>query len=406
MSNLNSTISANRTHIGFFGLRNAGKSSVVNAITNQSMSLVSNIKGTTTDPVKKSMEILPIGPVVIVDTPGMDDEGTLGELRIKRTLEVLKTMDMAVLVVDANVGLQKIDLDLIDMFKENKLPYFIVFNKCDLIEEKKEQLAALEMQKKIESEKIDITLPGRKPELGNAHPLNLVRQELEDLFIGLGYQVIEGDDIVDDEYCFERANIPKDHPARDMQDSLYIDPNRLLRTHTTAIQMVVLEESAPNLPIKVVCPGKVYRRDDDDATHSHQFMQMEGLVIGEKVTLADLKGTLEFMAKKLFGQDRQIRFRPSYFPFTEPSVEVDVSCHICNGKGCPTCKGTGWIEILGAGEVHPNVLKMAGYDPEKCSGFAFGVGIERVAMLKYGIDDIRHFYTNDKRFNSTFKRYE
>jgi phenylalanyl-tRNA synthetase alpha subunit len=217
---------------------------------------------------------------------------------------------------------------------------------------------------------------------------------------------IEGDDIVDDEYCFERANIPKDHPARDMQDSLYIDPNRLLRTHTTAIQMVVLEESAPNLPIKVVCPGKVYRRDDDDATHSHQFMQMEGLVIGEKVTLADLKGTLEFMARKLFGQDRQIRFRPSYFPFTEPSVEVDVSCHICNGKGCPTCKGTGWIEILGAGEVHPNVLKMAGYDPEKCSGFAFGVGIERVAMLKYGIDDIRHFYTNDKRFNSTFKRYE
>ena len=406
MSNLNSTISANRTHIGFFGLRNAGKSSVVNAITNQSMSLVSNIKGTTTDPVKKSMEILPIGPVVIVDTPGMDDEGTLGELRIKRTLEVLKTIDMAVLVVDANVGLQKIDLDLINMFKENKLPYFIVFNKCDLIEEKKEQLAALEMQKKIESEKIDITLPGRKPELGNAHPLNLVRQELEDLFIGLGYQVIEGDDIVDDEYCFERANIPKDHPARDMQDSLYIDPNRLLRTHTTAIQMVVLEESAPNLPIKVVCPGKVYRRDDDDATHSHQFMQMEGLVIGEKVTLADLKGTLEFMAKKLFGQDRQIRFRPSYFPFTEPSVEVDVSCHICNGKGCPTCKGTGWIEILGAGEVHPNVLKMAGYDPEKCSGFAFGVGIERVAMLKYGIDDIRHFYTNDKRFNSTFKRYE
>ena len=406
MSNLNSTISANRTHIGFFGLRNAGKSSVVNAITNQSMSLVSNIKGTTTDPVKKSMEILPIGPVVIVDTPGMDDEGALGELRIKRTLEVLKTMDMAVLVVDANVGLQKLDLDLIDMFKENKLPYFIVFNKCDLIEEKKEQLAALEMQKKIESEKIDITLPGRKPELGNAHPLNLVRQELEDLFIGLGYQVIEGDDIVDDEYCFERANIPKDHPARDMQDSLYIDPNRLLRTHTTAIQMVVLEESAPNLPIKVVCPGKVYRRDDDDATHSHQFMQMEGLVIGEKVTLADLKGTLEFMARKLFGQDRQIRFRPSYFPFTEPSVEVDVSCHICNGKGCPTCKGTGWIEILGAGEVHPNVLKMAGYDPEKCSGFAFGVGVERVAMLKYGIDDIRHFYTNDKRFNSTFKRYE
>lgn len=274
------------------------------------------------------------------------------------------------------------------------------------IEDKKAELAQKEMEEKIQNEKIDITLPGRAMALGNAHPLNLVKQELEDLFIGLGYQVIEGNDIVDDLYCFERANIPKGHPARDMQDSLYIDQNRLLGTHTTAIQMVVLEESAPNLPIKVVCPGKVYRRDDDDATHSHQFMQMEGLVIAEKVTLSDLKGTLEFLAKKMFGQDRQIRFRPSYFPFTEPSVEVDVTCHICNGKGCPTCKGTGWIEILGAGEVHPNVLKMAGYDPDKCSGFAFGVGIERVAMLKYGIDDIRHFYTNDKRFNDTFKRFD
>ena len=267
-------------------------------------------------------------------------------------------------------------------------------------------MAKKELQEKIEREKIDITLPGRKPVIANLHPLNLVCQELEDLFIGLGYQVIEGDDIVSDEYCFERANIPKDHPARDMQDSLYIDPNWLLRTHTTAIQMEVLEQSAPHLPIKVVCPGKVYRRDDDDATHSHQFMQMEGLVIGEHVTLSDLKGTLEFMARKLFGQDRQIRFRPSFFPFTEPSVEVDVSCHICNGKGCPTCKGTGWIEILGAGEVHPNVLKMAGYDPDKCSGFAFGVGIERVAMLKYGIDDIRHFYTNDMRFLEPFKRFD
>lgn len=274
------------------------------------------------------------------------------------------------------------------------------------IEQKREELAKKEMEEKIEQEKIDITLPGRKPVVGNLHPLNRIVQELEDLFIGLGYQVIEGDDVVSDEYCFERANIPKDHPARDMQDSLYIDPTWLLRTHTTAIQMKVLEDEAPNLPIKVICPGKVYRRDDDDATHSHQFMQMEGLVIGEKVTLSDLKGTLEFMARKLFGQDRQIRFRPSFFPFTEPSVEVDVTCHICNGKGCPTCKGTGWIEILGAGEVHPNVLKMAGYDPDKCCGFAFGVGIERVAMLKYGIDDIRHFYTDDLRFLEAFKRYE
>ncbi|MGI6510956.1 MAG: phenylalanine--tRNA ligase subunit alpha [Catenisphaera adipataccumulans] len=274
------------------------------------------------------------------------------------------------------------------------------------IEEKREELAEAEMNMRIEREKIDITLPGRRQTAGNLHPLHIVTQELEDLFIGLGYQVIEGNDIVDDEYCFERANIPKDHPARAMQDSLYIDENNLLRTHTTAIQMKVLEQAAPNLPIKVVCPGKVYRRDDDDATHSHQFMQMEGLVVDRHITLADLKGTLEFLARKMFGQDRQIRFRPSYFPFTEPSVEVDVTCHICNGKGCPTCKGTGWIEILGAGEVHPNVLRMAGYDPEKCSGFAFGVGIERIAMLKYGVDDIRHFYTNDKRFEETFKRFE
>jgi phenylalanyl-tRNA synthetase alpha chain len=273
------------------------------------------------------------------------------------------------------------------------------------VEARKEVLEAAELEKKLASETLDISLPGRKPAAANLHPLTLVTQELEDLFIGLGYQVIEGDDIVDDLYCFERANMPADHPARDMQDSLYINPERLLRTHTTAIQMKVLEQSAPQ-EIKVVCPGKVYRRDDDDATHSHQFMQMEGLVIGPNVTLADLKGTLEFLARKMFGQERQIRFRPSYFPFTEPSVEVDVSCHICGGKGCPTCKGTGWIEILGAGEVHPNVLKMAGYDPDKMQGFAFGVGIERVAMLKYGIDDIRHFYTNDRRFLQPFVRFE
>ncbi len=273
------------------------------------------------------------------------------------------------------------------------------------LEERKESLEAAELEGKITSEEIDVTLPGRRPAAGSLHPLTLVQQELEDLFVGLGYQVIEGPEVVEDMYCFERANIPRDHPARDMQDSLYIDPEHLLRTHTTAIQMKVLEEQAPN-DIKVICPGKVYRRDDDDATHSHQFTQMEGLVIGEHITLADLKGTLEFLARKMFGQDREIRFRPSYFPFTEPSVEVDVTCHVCGGKGCPTCKQTGWIEILGAGEVHPHVLEMAGYDPKKAQGFAFGVGIERVAMLKYGIDDIRHFYTNDRRFAKLFERFE
>ena len=319
--------------------------------------------------------------------------------------------DLRVFYLGKKGPVQALMKDMKNLSKEEKPAFGKKVNELKqqvsaYIDERKEELAQLEMQMKIEKEKIDITLPGRRMESGTIHPLNLVQQELEDLFIGLGYQVIEGKEIVTDEYCFERANIPKDHPARDMQDSLYVNENELLRTHTTAIQMEVLEQQAPNLPIKVVCPGKVYRRDDDDATHSHQFTQMEGLVVGNRVPLSDLKGTLEFLARKMFGQDRQIRFRPSYFPFTEPSVEVDVSCHICNGKGCPTCKGTGWIEILGAGEVHPNVLRMAGYDPDTCCGFAFGVGIERIAMLKYGIDDIRHFYTNDKRFNKTFKRFE
>ena len=279
---------------------------------------------------------------------------------------------------------------------------------ANAIEERKAVLEVLEMDKKIGEEKIDITLSGQKPKLGNAHPLMIIQQEMEDLFIGLGYTVEEGPEVEMDLYNFERANIPKDHPARDMQDTFYINAEELLRTHTTAIQTRQLEKFAQEGKelIKVICPGKVYRRDDDDATHSHQFMQCEGLVVGEHITLSDLKGTLQFLAQKMFGEERVIRFRPSYFQFTEPSVEVDVSCHVCGGKGCPVCKGTGWIEILGAGMVHPNVLSMAGYDADKLSGFAFGIGIERVAMLKYGITDIRNFYTNDIRFLKTFNRFE
>ena len=258
----------------------------------------------------------------------------------------------------------------------------------------------------LEKDKIDLTLPSTKLKVGTLHPLTLVQKEIEEHFIGMGYLVKEGPEVERDYYNFERANIPQDHPARDMQDTFYINIDWLLRTHTTSIQTRVLEEYNGKIPVKVICPGKVYRKDDDDATHSHQFVQMEGLVVGEKVSLADLKGTLELLAKRMFGESRVIRFRPSYFQFTEPSVEVDVSCHICNGKGCPTCKGTGWIEILGAGMVHPNVLRMAGFDAEKVSGFAFGLGVERVALLKYGIDDIRHLYTNDLRFLSTFNRFE
>lgn len=276
----------------------------------------------------------------------------------------------------------------------------------EALEAKQQQLEVLATAAKLEKEKIDITLPADHLRIGTTHPLMLIQQEIEDLFLGMGYKIAEGPEVEQDYYNFELANIPKDHPARDMQDTFYIDPNTLLRTHTTAMQMRELEKAHGETPIKLICPGKVYRRDDDDATHSHQFMQCEGLVVGENVTLADLKGTLEFLANKMFGEGRQIRFRPSYFPFTEPSVEVDVSCPFCNGKGCSVCKGSGWIEILGAGMVHPHVLEMNGFDPEKCSGFAFGVGLERVAMLKYGINDIRNFYINDVRFLKMFDRFD
>ncbi len=271
---------------------------------------------------------------------------------------------------------------------------------------KQQELEVLATAAKLEKEKIDITLSGDTLRIGTRHPLIMIQQEIEDLFLGMGYKIAEGPEVEQDHYNFELANIPQDHPARDMQDTFYIDPNTLLRTHTTAMQMRELEKSEGKTPIKLICPGKVYRRDDDDATHSHQFMQCECLVVGENVTLTDLKGTLEFMANKLFGEGRKIRFRPSYFPFTEPSVEVDVSCPFCNGKGCSVCKGSGWIEILGAGMVHPHVFEMNGFDSKTTSGFAFGVGLERVAMLKYGINDIRNFYTNDVRFLKTFDRFD
>ena len=271
---------------------------------------------------------------------------------------------------------------------------------------KEEALQEAAFDAQLQTGKIDLSLPSAMPLVGTLHPLTIVQTEIEQFFMGMGYLVKEGPEVELDYYNFERANIPQDHPARDMQDTFYINAEWLLRTHTTAIQTRTLEAYKGEIPVKVICPGKVFRKDDDDATHSHQFVQIEGLVVGDKISLADLKGTLELLARHLFGESRVIRFRPSYFQFTEPSVEVDVSCHICNGKGCPTCKQSGWIEILGAGMVHPNVLRMAGFDPEKVSGFAFGLGVERVALLKYGIDDIRHLYTNDLRFLNNFRRFE
>ena len=268
------------------------------------------------------------------------------------------------------------------------------------------ELKENELNEQLAKDKIDITLPADDFTYGTLHPLTLVQQEIEDIFVSMGYAVVEGPEVEFDVYNFEKANIPADHPARDMQDTFYFDVERLLRTQTTAIQMRVLEAQGNKLPIKVVCPGKVYRRDDDDATHSHQFVQMEGLVVGEGITQADLKGTLELFARSMFGPQREIRLRQSYFPFTEPSQEIDVSCHVCGGKGCPTCKGTGWIEILGSGMVHPHVLEMAGIDSSKYSGFAFGIGIERTAMLKYGIDDIRNLYLNNLKFLRNYKRFD
>lgn len=336
-----------------------------------------------------------------------------GLTRIEACEDLARLQQLRVLYLGKKGPIQEVMKSMKDLPKEERPAFGQQVNEvktlfANAIEERRAVLEVAEMEKKIEEEKIDITLSGQKPNLGNAHPLMIVQQEMEDLFIGLGYTVEEGPEVEMDLYNFERANIPKDHPARDMQDTFYINAEELLRTHTTAIQTRQLEKFVQEGKelIKVICPGKVYRRDDDDATHSHQFMQCEGLVVGEHITLSDLKGTLQFLAQKMFGEERVIRFRPSYFQFTEPSVEVDVSCHVCGGKGCPVCKGTGWIEILGAGMVHPNVLTMAGYDAEKLSGFAFGIGIERVAMLKYGITDIRNFYTNDIRFLKTFNRFE
>lgn len=271
------------------------------------------------------------------------------------------------------------------------------------LEQKEEKLKEKELNEKLKSEVIDVTLPSKKIRRGSKHPINRIIEELEDLFVSMGYDVVSGPELETDEYCFERLNLPKGHPARDMQDSFYITSEYLLRTQTSAVQARTMMANEEKTPIRIICPGKTYRRDDD-ATHSHQFGQIEGLVIDKNISLADLKGTLEIFVKKMLGENLQLRFRPSYFPFTEPSYEVDVSCFKCGGKGCNLCKQTGWIEILGAGIVHPNVLKMNGYDPEKYSGFAFGTGLDRLAMFKYGITDIRLLYTNDVRFLKQFDR--
>jgi phenylalanyl-tRNA synthetase alpha chain len=264
-----------------------------------------------------------------------------------------------------------------------------------------ELLKEVELNKRLAAEKIDITLPGRVLELGRRHPLTLALDRIKTVFLQMGFDIEEGPEVESDYYNFEALNLPPDHPARDMQDSFYITEQFLLRTHTSPVQVRTMQSQQPNSPIRMIAPGKVYRRDYD-ATHSPMFQQVEGLVIGPDICFADLKGTLELFCQGIFGDSVKVRFRPSYFPFTEPSAEVDISCVICKGKGCRVCKGTGWLEILGSGMVHPRVLEMSNYDPAQVSGFAFGMGVERIAMLVFGIDDMRLFYENDVRFLRRF----
>lgn len=274
----------------------------------------------------------------------------------------------------------------------------------DLLERTKKELELIELNKKLENEKIDITLPSTKITPGVPHLVERVVEQIEDLFISMGYTVVEGPEVEKDLYNFELLNLPKGHPARDAQDTFYINPEVLLRTQTSAVQARVMLANEEKTPIRILCPGKTYRRDNDDATHGHQFTQVEALVVDKEISLANLKGTLDVMAKTLFGSDAITRFRPSFYPFTEPSVEYDVSCFNCGGNGCNICKTTGWITIGGAGVVHPNVLRDCGYDPKEYTGFAFGFGAERIAMLKYGITDLRTFYTNDQRTINEFRR--
>ena len=270
----------------------------------------------------------------------------------------------------------------------------------EAIREKMQAEQAKKLEEQLNAERLDVTMPGTPAPVGHIHPLTKVQRELEDVFIGMGFSIVEGPEVELDYYNFQALNIPENHPARDTQDTFYITENILLRSQTSPVQVRTMEKQKP--PIRIISPGRVYRSDALDATHSPLFHQLEGLVVDKGITMGDLKGTLEIFAKRLFGEKTQIRFRPHHFPFTEPSAEVDVSCFVCGGKGCRLCKGEGWIEILGAGMVHPFVLSNCGIDPEVYSGFAFGLGVERITMTKYGIDDIRLFYENDERFLEQF----
>lgn len=299
-----------------------------------------------------------------------------------------------------------------DLSNEEKKTFGSNLNKVkneatNLINSKKEAMETALLNEKLKNESIDISLPATKVPVGAPNIVEKLIEDVEELCMSMGYDVIDGPEIELDKYNFEMLNLPKGHPARDAQDTFYVQGEELLlRSQTSPVQIRSMLEGKGEVPIRMICPGKTYRRDDDDATHSHQFMQIEGLLVDKNISLSDLKGTFDVIAKHLFGEDCQTRFRPSYYPFTEPSVEMDISCHSCKGKGCNICKNTGWITVAGGGMVHPDVLRNCNYNPKEWSGFAFGFGAERLAMLKYNIDDLRVFYTNDLRESKTFDRKE
>ena len=332
-----------------------------------------------------------------------EDKKTVSNLNDLNELKV-KYLGKKGLITELNQEIKNVPNEEKKEFGQKVNELRTLFN--DFYEEKKVFFEEEILNEKLKNEAIDITLPSKRVKRGSKHPMTRITEQFEDLFVSMGYTVYEGPEIESDENCFQKLNLPKGHPARDAQDTFYLKDeyeNFLLRSQTSTAQVRAMEDNKEKGPIRIVCPGKVYRRDED-ATHSHQFMQIEGLVIDEGVSMADLKGTLETFCKRILGEKTNVRFRPSFFPFTEPSVEVDVTCFKCGGKGCPLCKQTGWIEVLGAGMVHPNVLEMSGYDSTKYQGFAFGTGMDRFAMFKYGIPDIRTIYGNDIRFIEEFDR--
>lgn len=324
---------------------------------------------------------------------------------IKNVVELKNLNDVRVKYLGKKGELTLILREMGNLSKEERPVIGSIVNETrdvleNLISSKEAELKNKELEERLKTETIDVTEPSKKINLGSMHPITRINKEIEDIFIGLGYEIADGPEVEFAMYNFDKLNTPEDHPARDSQDTFYINDNIVLRSQTSPVQARVMESKKP--PIKIICPGAVYRSDSVDATHSPVFHQMEGLVIDKNITMADLKGTLEAFAKTCLGEKTKLRFRPHHFPFTEPSAEVDVSCFVCGGKGCRTCKGEGWIELLGCGMVHPNVLRNCGIDQEEYSGFAFGFGVERIAMAKFGIDDLRLLYENDVRFLKQF----